>query len=97
MGLKDIPENWIYGENDPLQANLYGTVHCMREELKMWESQGKPGIIVNTASFLGQHGCQECPLYSASKHGIIGLTQSVASSACFPLFVFPSTCSGSKV
>lgn len=39
---------------------------------------GSGGTIINTSSNMGLIGCISSPLYSASKHGVIGLTRSYA-------------------
>lgn len=40
-------------------------------------NNGNGGIIINTASITGLVGCEACPKYSVSKHGVIGLTKSL--------------------
>lgn len=71
----DYPENaW----HEVISVNLTGVWLCMQQELKIMERQGH-GIIVNMSSLAGLRasvtaGCG----YTASKHGIIGLTKSAA-------------------
>lgn len=57
-----------------IATNLTGTMHCMREELKLL-SEG--GSIVNASSIAGVSGWASAA-YAASKHGIIGLTRVAA-------------------
>lgn len=60
-----------------MAVNLDGVFLCMREELKTMESRGK-GVIINMASGAGLIGAPMMAAYSASKHGVIGLTRSAA-------------------
>jgi NAD(P)-dependent dehydrogenase (short-subunit alcohol dehydrogenase family) len=66
-------ENW----NRIIATNLKGVWLCMKYELpKMVER--KRGAIVNTSSIAGLVGFQGLCAYDASKHGIVGLTQTAA-------------------
>ncbi|USZ71501.1 SDR family NAD(P)-dependent oxidoreductase [Natronosalvus halobius] len=60
-----------------LDINLKGVWACMRAELPVMEAQGH-GAIVNTTSEAGLVGMGGLASYSASKHGVVGLTKSVA-------------------
>jgi NAD(P)-dependent dehydrogenase (short-subunit alcohol dehydrogenase family) len=57
--------------------NLKGTWLSMKFEIPEMLKQGA-GAIVNTASVAGQVGLSRFAAYAASKHGIVGLTQSAA-------------------
>jgi 3-hydroxybutyrate dehydrogenase len=60
-----------------VDTNLSGTFYCMREALPgMLERQW--GRIVNVASVAGKVGSPYISSYTASKHGVVGLTRSVA-------------------
>jgi NAD(P)-dependent dehydrogenase (short-subunit alcohol dehydrogenase family) len=60
-----------------LAVNLTSIFSCLRAEIPaMLESGG--GAIVNTASAAGLMGFANLPAYVASKHGVIGITKSVA-------------------
>ncbi|OQV10591.1 hypothetical protein CLAIMM_14568 [Cladophialophora immunda] len=61
--------------NFVLSVNLTGLMHCLRAQLRRIE---KGGSIVNAASISGQIGRPMSAAYSASKHGVIGLTRSAA-------------------
>ena len=54
--------------------NLKGIMLCMREEAEVMLKQGG-GAIVNTASINGLVGNPGQPAYTASKHGVVGLTR----------------------
>lgn len=60
-----------------MDINLKGVWHCMRYEIAQMLKQGG-GAIVNTASIAGLRGTRLGSAYSASKHGVIGLTRSAA-------------------
>lgn len=57
--------------------NLKGTWLCMKYELPHMLDAGG-GSIINMASSAGLVGWSDSPLYSASKHGVVGLTKSAA-------------------
>ncbi|MCP5395306.1 MAG: SDR family oxidoreductase [Sphingomonadaceae bacterium] len=54
--------------------NLTGVMKCMREEAEAMLKTGG-GAIVNTASINGLVGNPGQPAYTASKHGVVGLTR----------------------
>lgn len=60
-----------------LAINLSGTFYCMRAALPRMVAQGW-GRIINVASIAGKTGAPYISAYSASKHGVLGLTRSVA-------------------
>ncbi len=57
-----------------IAINLSGVMYCMREEAEVMLKQGK-GAIVNTASINGLVGNGAQPGYTATKHGVVGLTR----------------------
>ena len=59
-----------------LDVNLRGAIQMSRIALPHICEQG--GVIVNVASALGLGGCSGFAVYSASKAGLIGFTQSLA-------------------
>lgn len=69
-----------YGIDDWLQVinvNLNGVFYCMRYELPQMEKQGS-GAIVNISSILGTDAFAQTSAYTASKHGVVGLTKTAA-------------------
>jgi NAD(P)-dependent dehydrogenase (short-subunit alcohol dehydrogenase family) len=60
-----------------MAVNLRGTWLCMKYEISAMLKQGV-GAIVNCSSIAGMVGYADSPAYSASKHGVVGLTQSAA-------------------
>jgi NAD(P)-dependent dehydrogenase (short-subunit alcohol dehydrogenase family) len=57
--------------------NLRGVFLCMKYEIPLMLKQGA-GAIVNTSSGAGIVGFKGIPAYTASKHGVIGLTKTAA-------------------
>ncbi|WP_042351348.1 SDR family NAD(P)-dependent oxidoreductase [Bacillus massiliigorillae] len=60
-----------------VNVNLKGVFYGLKHVLKVMQEQ-KSGSIVNTSSGLGMHGGIGLGAYSATKHGIIGLTKTAA-------------------
>jgi 3-hydroxybutyrate dehydrogenase len=60
-----------------LAINLDGTFYCTRAALPSMLEQGW-GRIINIASIAGKTGAPYIAAYAASKHGVVGLTRSVA-------------------
>jgi NAD(P)-dependent dehydrogenase (short-subunit alcohol dehydrogenase family) len=60
-----------------LAVNLTGVFLCMKHELAQMEKQGS-GSIINNASILGTVGFAGAGAYTASKHGVLGLTKVAA-------------------
>jgi NAD(P)-dependent dehydrogenase (short-subunit alcohol dehydrogenase family) len=60
-----------------LAINLSGTFYCSREALPAMLERGW-GRIINIASIAGKTGAPYIAAYSASKHGVLGLTRSLA-------------------
>jgi NAD(P)-dependent dehydrogenase (short-subunit alcohol dehydrogenase family) len=60
-----------------MAVNLRGVWLCMKYEIQQMLTQGG-GAIVNTASAAGLVGSHGMPAYTASKHGVIGLTKTAA-------------------
>lgn len=66
-------ENW----DRVLLTNLKGVWLCMKHELGQMLAQGG-GAIVNMSCVAGLFGSANHPAYSASKHGVLGLTRTAA-------------------
>lgn len=64
-------EEWDYIQC----TNLSGLFYCLRAQLRAVRDGGS---IVNTSSVVGLEGHGKNGAYSASKHGVIGLTKSAA-------------------
>lgn len=66
-------ENW----RRVISVNLDGVFHCLRAEIPAMLANGG-GAIVNMASILGSVGFANAAAYTASKHGVVGLTRVAA-------------------
>lgn len=73
--IADYPEDhW----NQVISVNLTGVWLCMKYEIPQMLKQGR-GAIVNTSSAAGLIGAPPgSTAYTASKHGVVGLTKTVA-------------------
>jgi len=60
-----------------LATNLSGTFYCTRAALPAMLKNGW-GRVINIASIAGKTGAPYIAAYSASKHGVMGLTRSLA-------------------
>jgi NAD(P)-dependent dehydrogenase (short-subunit alcohol dehydrogenase family) len=60
-----------------MRLNLTAPAFAMRRAIKEFERQGG-GVIINIASVGGLFGCRGGAAYTASKHGLIGLTKNTA-------------------
>ncbi|KAL1932528.1 hypothetical protein VTP01DRAFT_8206 [Rhizomucor pusillus] len=74
--IDDSEQDGIYRT---LQVNLAATAKANRLAIQHFLKNGRSGCIVNTSSVFGLCGAPLAPLYTASKHGIIGLTRSYGS------------------
>jgi NAD(P)-dependent dehydrogenase (short-subunit alcohol dehydrogenase family) len=66
-------ENW----DRVININLKGVWLCMKHEIRHMLEQGH-GAIVNMSSIAGLVGSENVPAYTASKHGVVGLTKTAA-------------------
>lgn len=71
--LKTTDELW----HRILGINLSGSFYCLREALPRMVERGW-GRVINIASIAGKTGAPYIAAYSASKHGVLGLTRSAA-------------------
>ncbi|MGB0389220.1 MAG: glucose 1-dehydrogenase [Ardenticatenaceae bacterium] len=65
------------GWHQVIAVNLTGVFYCMHHEIQQMLAQGG-GAIVNISSIAGLRGLAKSSAYSASKHGVLGLTKSAA-------------------
>jgi len=72
--IKQSEEDW----DRTISINLKGVWLCLKYEIMQMLKQGTGGAIVNMASVTGLTGSAGAAAYSASKHGVIGLTKSGA-------------------
>jgi NAD(P)-dependent dehydrogenase (short-subunit alcohol dehydrogenase family) len=72
--VKQTEEEW----DRAIDINLKGVWLCLKYEIQQMLKQGGGGAIVNMSSVTGLSGGAGAAAYSASKHGVIGLTKSAA-------------------
>ncbi len=63
--------------NQVMAVNLTGVFSCMQEQLKAMVPN-RSGVIVNVASVAGITAFPNYGAYTASKHGVVGLTKAAA-------------------
>lgn len=72
-GIEQTEENW----HQIIDTNLKGVWLSMKYQIPQMLKQGG-GAIVNNSSVAGLVGFANISIYTASKHGVIGLTKSLA-------------------
>ncbi|KAF1849371.1 NAD(P)-binding protein [Cucurbitaria berberidis CBS 394.84] len=77
IGLKGIDKQDISEWDFIMSVNLRGVMLCLKHQLRHI-SDHSGGSIVNASSIAGVQGMANNAAYSASKHGVIGLTRSAA-------------------
>lgn len=83
-GMKPILETSTEEMEKVMRTNLYSAYWCSREALRIMEKQDREtayecrGSIINIASVLGVGAWEGTALYSMAKHGMMGLTRSLA-------------------
>ncbi len=77
FGGRRIAETTTEAFDDVMNVNLRGTFFCCRTAFKLMKKQGG-GIILNMSSVAGVQAWAGTGAYSASKHGVMALTRSLA-------------------
>jgi NAD(P)-dependent dehydrogenase (short-subunit alcohol dehydrogenase family) len=72
--VRQSEEDW----DRTIDINLKGVWLCLKYEIRQMLRQGGGGAIVNMSSVTGLVGSAGAAAYSASKHGVMGLTKSAA-------------------
>ena len=72
--VRQSEEDW----DRTIAINLKGVWLCLKYEIRQMLQQSGGGAIVNMASITGLIGSAGAAAYSASKHGVIGLTKTAA-------------------
>jgi NAD(P)-dependent dehydrogenase (short-subunit alcohol dehydrogenase family) len=72
--VRQSEEDW----DRTIDTNLKGVWLCLKYEIQQMLKQGSGGAIVNMSSIMGMIGSAGAAAYTASKHGVIGLTKTAA-------------------
>ncbi|KAK7925724.1 hypothetical protein WMY93_008034 [Mugilogobius chulae] len=66
-----------------VSINLVGMIRVAYVALEHMNKQrgGRGGVVVNTASLAGLGPLPSCPVYTATKHGVIGFTRAMAMAS----------------
>lgn len=80
--------------DEVMNVNLRGTFFCCRAGFKQMKKQGG-GIIINMSSVAGVQAWAGTGIYSASKHGIMALTKSLADEGRAHHIKVSAICPGS--
>ncbi len=72
--VRQSEEDW----DRTININLKGVWLCLKYEIRQMLKQGGGGAIVNMSSVLGLSGTAGVGAYTASKHGVLGLTKTAA-------------------
>ena len=72
--IEQTEEDW----DQTIDINLKGTWLCLKFEMQQMLKQRRKGAIVNNSSASGFIGSRGTTIYSASKHGVMGLTKAAA-------------------
>lgn len=66
-----------------VRTNLYGPYHCMKVFLPNMLAMDEEGCIVNMAALAGVMTAPGMPAYYASKHALVGLSESIGTTLPF--------------
>ena len=75
IGNTDLKDEKLEDWDFVIGVNLTGVMYCLKAELGVMSDNGS---IVNASSIAGTTGRAKNSGYSASKHGVLGLTRSAA-------------------
>ena len=76
--------------NNIIDTNLKGTMYCTLEALKVM----KKGRIINIGSVSGLHGIENQSIYSASKFGLMGFSDSLSQEITRKNILISNICPG---
>ena len=78
VGIEELPTPFTDGTEEQwyriMDVDLKSVWLCMKYEIRYMVKHGG-GAIVNTSSIAGLTGAPGLPMYTAAKHGVIGLTR----------------------
>ena len=93
VSLGGIEELTLEQWDDVIDINLRGVFLCCQAEIKVMRRQ-KFGRIINTSSIAGKVGFPQLCHYSASKFGVIGMTNAIAKEVAKDGITVNALCPG---
>lgn len=93
VSLGGVEELTLEQWDDVIDINLRGVFLCCQAEIRAMRKQ-KFGRIVNTSSIAGKVGFPQLSHYSASKFGVIGLTNAIAKEVAKDGITVNALCPG---
>ncbi len=78
VGGGPVTQHSLDAWNRTIAINLTGTFLCSKHVAAKMIAAGRGGRIINTASIAAKRGGFGMSAYSAAKHGVVGLTRSLA-------------------
>lgn len=93
VSLGGIEELTLAQWNEVIDVNLRGVFLCCQAEIGLMR-RAKSGRIINTSSIAGKVGFPHLSHYSASKFGVIGLTNAVAKEVAKDGITVNALCPG---
>lgn len=93
VSLGGVEELTLEQWDDVIDINLRGVFLCCQAEIRVMRKQ-KFGRIINTASIAGKVGFPQLCHYSASKFGVIGMTNAIAKEVAKDGITVNALCPG---
>jgi NAD(P)-dependent dehydrogenase (short-subunit alcohol dehydrogenase family) len=90
----DIEQTTIEDWQRVIGINLLGVAYGVQAFVPRMLKQGRPASVVNTASMLGLFPAPKTAAYSASKYGVVGMTESLNAELSGRGIHFSAICPG---
>lgn len=94
LGVADLTELTDDDYHRITGANLDGVVFGARAAIRAMRTQGTGGVLVATASLAGLIAFPPDPVYTMTKHGVVGLVRSIAPTVAADGITAHAVCPG---